>query len=158
LPMSPIRNESRGRSEDAIPLTPALSLRERENVPQSANMAKAVSRSNTAEDPAQDLSELVVACAALLLVQSGKAKDLARAREEAEACLASGAPRKKWDEMLAAQGADLDAFNRMLERDCNAPAVTELRAARAGSSLGATQTGSEKSFGTWALGGLQRNL
>jgi thymidine phosphorylase len=95
-------------------------------------MAKAVGRSNTAEDPAQDLSELVLACAAHLLVQTRKIKDLVRAREEAEACLASGAPRKKWDEMLTAQGSDLDAFSKMLEGDCNAPAVTELKATRAG--------------------------
>ena len=46
----------------------------------------------------------------------------------AAACLASGQPRRKWDEMLAAQGADLEACNRKLALDHTAPVVVELKA------------------------------
>jgi hypothetical protein len=46
-----------------------------------------------------------------------------------EDCLASGEPRKKWDEMLSAQGTNLDAFNRKLALDHTAPAILELKAA-----------------------------
>jgi pyrimidine-nucleoside phosphorylase len=79
-----------------------------------------------------DLFELVVSCAAHLLVLSGKVKILDDAHQQAEDCLASGAPRKKWDEMLVAQGADLDAFNRKLALAHSAPIVSELKAPTAG--------------------------
>ncbi len=79
-----------------------------------------------------DLRDLVLDCAAHLPVQTGKAKSLAVARTQAESCLASGAPRKKWDEMLVAQGADLDAFNKKLARDHTAPVVLEIKADRSG--------------------------
>jgi len=79
-----------------------------------------------------DLKELVVAFAAHLLVQTGKVKFLDTARQQAEDCLNSGAPRKKWDEMLAAQGADLDAFAKRISLDHTAPAVAELKADRTG--------------------------
>ena len=79
-----------------------------------------------------DLKELVLACAAHLLVQTGKAKTPDAARRQAEDCLASGKPRKKWDEMLAAQGADLAAFNRKLALDHTAPVVVELKAPASG--------------------------
>src|SRR5205823_14436595 len=46
-----------------------------------------------------DLRELVLACAAHLLVQTGKAETLDSACKEAEDCLASEYPRKKRDEM-----------------------------------------------------------
>jgi thymidine phosphorylase len=75
-----------------------------------------------------DLHELVLDCAAHLLVQTGKARSLAVARKQAENCLASGAPRKKWDEMLVAQGADLNAFNKKLTLDHAAPVVLEIKA------------------------------
>ncbi len=75
-----------------------------------------------------DLQTLVVACAAQLLVQTRKAKTLAAARRVATNCLHSGAPRRKWDEMLRAQGADLAAFERKLARDHTAPHVRELKA------------------------------
>src|ERR1035441_3935861 len=52
-----------------------------------------------------------------LLVQTRKAKSLAAARKQAADCLNSSAPRKKWDEMLVAQGADLGAFNKKLALD-----------------------------------------
>jgi pyrimidine-nucleoside phosphorylase len=81
-------------------------------------------------EQASDLRELVLNCAAHLLVQTGKAKSFAAARQQTEDCLASGAPRRKWDEMLAAQGADLDAFNKKLALDHTAPVVAELRTDR----------------------------
>ncbi|HEY9173089.1 MAG TPA: thymidine phosphorylase [Verrucomicrobiae bacterium] len=81
---------------------------------------------------ADDLRSLVLACAAHLLVQTNQAKSLTAALAKAEACLASGAPRRKWDEMLLAQGADLEAFNRKLTRDHTAPAIAEFKADRGG--------------------------
>ena len=80
----------------------------------------------------EDLHQLVVTFAAHLLVQTGRAKSLVAARRQAEDCLHSGAPRKKWDAMLAAQGADLAAFKRKLARDHTAPVVVELQADRSG--------------------------
>jgi pyrimidine-nucleoside phosphorylase len=79
-----------------------------------------------------DLRDLVLACAAHLLVQTRKAESLEAARQRAEACLASGKPRKKWDEMLAAQGADLAAFHRKLALDHTTPVVLELKASETG--------------------------
>ena len=79
-----------------------------------------------------DLRELVLACAAQLLVQTGKAKMPDAARQQAEDCLASGKPRQKWDEMLTAQGADLDAFHRKLALDHTAPVVVKLKAPASG--------------------------
>jgi pyrimidine-nucleoside phosphorylase len=79
-----------------------------------------------------DLRSLVLDCAAHLLVQTKKLKSFAGARELAEDCLDSGAPRKKWDEMLVAQGADLETFNQRLLIDSTAPAVLELKSPRAG--------------------------
>ena len=79
-----------------------------------------------------DLRSLVLDCAAHLLVQTKKSKSIAVARKLAEDCLNSGAPRKKWDDMLAAQGADLDAFNRKLMLDSTAPITVELSAEKSG--------------------------
>jgi len=79
-----------------------------------------------------DLLELVLDCAAHLLVQTRKAKTLAAARKQAEDCLNSSAPRKKWDEMIVAQGADLHAFNKKLALDHTAPVIVELKAEKPG--------------------------
>ena len=79
-----------------------------------------------------DLRDLVLACAAHLLVQTGKAKTPEAALRQAEDCLASGKPRQKWDEMLAAQGADLATFDRKLALDHTAPVVVELKAPGSG--------------------------
>jgi len=79
-----------------------------------------------------DLSLLVVESAAQLLVQTHKSISLVAAREQVQACLDSGAPRRKWDEMLVAQGADLAAFNRKLGRTQTVPVVLELKAPRTG--------------------------
>ena len=78
-----------------------------------------------------DLREIVLACAAHLLVQTRKARDFKSAKRTAENCLASGAPRKKFDEMLRAQGADIAAFNRKLSLG-STTAILELRSPRAG--------------------------
>src|ERR1043165_2863544 len=77
----------------------------------------------------KDLLELVLACASHLLLQTGKAKTRDAALGLARECLASGQPRNKWDEMLAAQGADLSAFTHKLARDCEAAVVLEVKAA-----------------------------
>jgi thymidine phosphorylase len=78
------------------------------------------------------LRSLVLDCAAHLLVQTRKSKSLATARTLAEDCLNSGEPRKKWDEMIVAQGADLKSFNRKLALDSTAKVVTEAKAEKAG--------------------------
>jgi thymidine phosphorylase len=41
-------------------------------------------------------------------------------------------PRRKFEEMIVAQGADLEAFNQRLKQESNAPVVRELLAAREG--------------------------
>jgi pyrimidine-nucleoside phosphorylase len=89
-------------------------------------------RPSSPASAAGDVLELVLHCAAHLLVQTGKAGTLDAARQAAAECLASGEPRRKWDEMLFAQGADLEAFDRKLTLDHTAPAVLELRASGPG--------------------------
>jgi pyrimidine-nucleoside phosphorylase len=79
-----------------------------------------------------DLRELVIDFAAHLLVQTKQNKTLAAARKKTSDCLRSGEPRRKWDEMLLAQGADLDAFNHKLAQHANASVILELKAERAG--------------------------
>ena len=84
------------------------------------------------EGVATDLRELILTFAAHLLVQTGRAGSIVAARKQAGDCLDSGAPRRKWDEMMVAQGADLTAFNQKLALDHTAPVVVELKAGRAG--------------------------
>jgi pyrimidine-nucleoside phosphorylase len=85
------------------------------------------------EDPASgDLSELVIACAAQLLLQTRKAKTQDAAKRMAKGCWDSGAPRAKWDEMIAAQGADLKAFNEKFALDHTAAVVVEMKSTKAG--------------------------
>lgn len=79
-----------------------------------------------------DVHALVLNCAAHLLVQTGRDKSLLAGRQRAEACIVSGDARRKWDEMLAAQGANLEAFNRKLALDHTAPVITELKAPKTG--------------------------
>ena len=76
----------------------------------------------------EDSRGLVLECAAHLLVQRKRAGTLHAARRVAEKCLASGAPRLKWDEMLRAQGADLNEFNRKLARAHTTAAIAEVKA------------------------------
>lgn len=80
----------------------------------------------------KDLRELVLACAAHLLVQTGKCPGLDAALKQAADCLDAGKPLKKWTEMLAAQGADLPAYDRKLALDHTAPVVLELKASASG--------------------------
>ncbi|MEK7686104.1 MAG: thymidine phosphorylase [Verrucomicrobiota bacterium] len=79
-----------------------------------------------------DLQELVVECAAQLLEQTQRKAGLAQGRALAVRCLASGEPRKKWDELLLAQGADVTAFQHKLSLPRTAPAVMECRALQHG--------------------------
>ena len=79
-----------------------------------------------------DLRTLVLHFAAHLLVQTNQSKSLSAGRRQAEGCLDSGAPRRRWDEMLAAQGADLKAFHKKLAQDSTAPATMELKAGNPG--------------------------
>ena len=73
-----------------------------------------------------DLKELVIACAAHLLAQTNLAANVEEGTVLASKCLASGKPREKWNEMLAAQGADLKAFEKKLGLECTAPAMMTL--------------------------------
>jgi len=79
-----------------------------------------------------ELVEMVVDCAAHLLLLTHKADDLDPARAQAHETLTSGAPRRKWDEMLLAQGADLDAFYAKLQRDQTASVVAAVLAPSGG--------------------------
>ena len=74
-----------------------------------------------------DLRQLVIECAAHLLMQAKRASHLKAARKLAADCLNSGAPRVKWIEMLVAQGANLKAFNRKLSADSTARVILELK-------------------------------
>ena len=84
----------------------------------------------------EDLNTLAVECAAHLLMQSNKAKNLDHGRGQAALGLASGQPREKFDDMLAAQGADMKEFNKRLALDCTAPVAMEYRASREGFIVG----------------------
>jgi len=84
------------------------------------------------ESEIEDLRTLVIESAAHLLVQTKKTKTLAAGRKQAEECLASGAPRQKWDEMIMAQGADLKAFNEKLACDSTANVIESVKAEKTG--------------------------
>ena len=79
-----------------------------------------------------DLRELVVECAAQLLFVTGLDDNIVSARARALQMLLSGAPRRKWDEMLTAQGADLNALQTKLALDRTAPFVVAMKAERDG--------------------------
>ncbi|HYE33758.1 MAG TPA: hypothetical protein VEH27_20220 [Methylomirabilota bacterium] len=61
-----------------------------------------------------DLEELLLSVAAEALLLTGKAGDVDSARSAAGAALASGEPRKRFEQYLAAEGASLKAFRTML--------------------------------------------
>jgi thymidine phosphorylase len=116
--------------ESRAGVSPAQRARQREQ-----SDLKTSSLARAGETPAlrcDGLRSLILDCAAHLLVQTGKSKSFAAARRLAEDCLNSGEPRKKWDEMLAAQGADLKAFNRKLALDSTAAVVVEMKSGIAG--------------------------
>jgi pyrimidine-nucleoside phosphorylase len=79
-----------------------------------------------------DLTALVLNCAAHLLVQTRKSKSLPAAHKLASECLISGEPRRKWDEMLAAQGADLPAFRDKLRSDHSSSVIAYVMATKPG--------------------------
>src|SRR5208282_1636481 len=119
--------------ESVICLEPISGSRRRESAhsfPQSSQ--RELTSAATEEGRVNDLRMLVLDCAAHLLVQTQKSKSLTAARKMAEACLNSGEPRRKWDEMLVAQGANLAAFNKKLALDHTAASVMELKSPRAG--------------------------
>jgi len=96
-----------------------------------------------------DLRELVLACAAQLLVLTAKAPDEKSARSLAAEVLASGGPRRKWDELLRAQGADLPEFQRRLNAGPLAPVVR---------TLCAHETGYVQSWSARIVGEVVRDL
>jgi pyrimidine-nucleoside phosphorylase len=79
-----------------------------------------------------DLTDLVVSCAAHLLVMTKKFGELNAAKEAASASLKSGAALRKWEEMLGVQGANLAAYHKKLSSDPSAPVVKEVAAPKAG--------------------------
>ncbi len=114
--------------ESRAGVSPAQRARQREQ--SDLRNSSPTSSARAGETPVllcSDLRSLVLDCAANLLVQTGKTKSLAAARKVAEDCLNSGEPRKKWDEMIVAQGADLKSFNRKLALDSTAPVVVEVK-------------------------------
>lgn len=79
-----------------------------------------------------DVRELVLSCAAHLLLLTGREPSLDSALGTATRCLDSGAPLTRWNDLLAAQGADLAQYAAMLCRDPLAPAIGEVHASAAG--------------------------
>jgi len=78
-----------------------------------------------------DLQQLVVGCAAHLLVLAGRGGDIEAGGGDALAMLRSRKPLEKWEEMLAAQGADIPAYKKALASQF-APVIVEVRAEHAG--------------------------
>jgi len=84
-----------------------------------------------------DLRQLVIECAAHLLVMTRKSGSLDEAKQAASNMLDSGEPRRRWDAMVLAQGADMDACNAKLAASRNpAVVVMEAIAPRSGYCLG----------------------
>lgn len=79
-----------------------------------------------------DLRDLVIECAAQLLIQTNKCHSSGEAMQQAAAMLASGAPRKKWDEMLIAQGGVPEAVLKKFQRDSTAPVTIDFKATSSG--------------------------
>ena len=79
-----------------------------------------------------DLEELVLTCAAHLLVSTRKCNSLSAARKLAEHVFRSSAPREKWTQMLRAQGADIRKFETKLAQRKTAAFTLDIPAAKAG--------------------------
>ncbi len=73
-----------------------------------------------------DLRQLVLECAAHLLRLTGRSEDVKSGLVTATAFLDGGAPLRRWETMLAAQGADLASYRTKLGRDVAAPVVREM--------------------------------
>jgi pyrimidine-nucleoside phosphorylase len=78
-----------------------------------------------------DLEQLVIECAAHLLMLAGRGIAIQPLRDQALEMLRSRRPLQKWEEMLGAQGADIPAYKRALASQF-APVIVEVRAERAG--------------------------
>ncbi|MDP7051310.1 MAG: thymidine phosphorylase [Verrucomicrobiota bacterium] len=74
----------------------------------------------------EDLKELVLTCAAELLATTGRTINTTNGRQRAGEELASDRPRRKLDELIAAQDGDVEAFREQLKQDHTAPVVREL--------------------------------
>jgi thymidine phosphorylase len=83
-----------------------------------------------------DLRELVLTCAASLLVQTGQELSQAAAIARAEKCLMTGEPLRKWEQLIEAQGGVLRDYYTALKQDSLAPVVLEVQA-RAGGYVSA---------------------
>lgn len=70
-----------------------------------------------------DLRDLVLQCAGRLLMLTEREPNLEAGLATARACLESGEPRSKWNELLEAQGADLSAFEQKLKAPVQAYAL-----------------------------------
>ena len=64
-----------------------------------------------------DLEQLVVECAAQLLLQARRARTIGNARTSAREMLRSRKPLQKWEDMITAQGGDLSAYHDRLRGD-----------------------------------------
>lgn len=71
----------------------------------------------------EDLRDLVLQCAGRLLVLTGREANLDAGLAKAKACLESGAPRKIWNQLVEAQGGDLNAFEQKLRSPIQAFAL-----------------------------------
>ena len=79
-----------------------------------------------------DLRNLVLECAANLLVQTGSVPDLNTGWQRARTELESRRPLRKWEELLIAQGADVEAHRDKLKADILTKVVVEVKARRTG--------------------------
>ena len=80
---------------------------------------------------AADLEQLVVESAAHLLMLAGRAEKIESARSVAVDMLRSRKPLAKWEQMLAAQGVDIDSYHKQVTHHF-APSIVEVRADRDG--------------------------
>lgn len=79
-----------------------------------------------------DLRALVIECAAQLLKLTGRAKTVAAGRMLASDCLATREPLARWEAMLAAQGADLTAYQAKLAKGDTANVISEVPSPKSG--------------------------
>ena len=78
-----------------------------------------------------DLEQLVVESAAHLLMLAGGTQNIESARSVAVESLRSRKPLAKWEQMLAAQGVDIESYHKQVTHQF-APAIVEVRADRGG--------------------------
>lgn len=79
-----------------------------------------------------DLRALVIECAAQLLKLTSRAKTVAAGRKLASDCLATREPLARWEAMLAAQGADLTAYQAKLAKGDTANVIAEVPSPKSG--------------------------